>query len=306
MLKGKVAVITGASSGIGAALALRLGAEGATVVLAARRRDRLEEVAQRVRLQYNSPALAVPCDVADPAQAEDMVERAVREFGRIDILVNDAGSGHFARVEETDNGVIGRIFSVNVFALWYTTRPALRQMKEQRSGHIINVASMAGKLGYAFNSAYVAAKHACVGFTHALRQELVETGIHATVICPAGVATDWASVTDGGSMLPFFEAAEPIIRKIAGERHLPLPQVEGVIPPDRIAAAIVEAIYHPVPEVYTHAGSKELVVIAAQDPEGAERLRLAVTLGEREAYEQLSERNPKAGLSNRRAGKGGG
>ncbi len=286
MLTNKVAVITGASSGIGAALAVKLAEAGASVVLAARRKEKLDSLAQQIQAA-GRVAVPVRCDVTKRVEAEQLIHRAVNKFGSIDILVNNAGRGHFAGIEETTDEVIEHMFAVNTFSLWYTTRPALGYMRKKGTGHIINIASMAGKLGYPYNSAYVAAKHACVGFTYALRSELVETGIHATVVCPAGVLTDWATVTEGGSMLPMFSESGPIIKRIAAERGVALPPIEGVLPPEVIAQKIVDCIYHPVAEVYTHKGSKEFAVLAAQDRESAEKHQIPVVLGERAVYQKL-------------------
>jgi len=291
MLTGKVAIITGASSGIGAALAELLAREGATVVLAARRTERLESLVNRIQ-NTGGRAIAHQCDVTVRASAEKVVQATAEKCGRIDILVNNAGRGHFASIEETTDDTIERMFAVNAFSLWYTTRPVLRYMKEQRSGHIINIASMAGKLGYPYNSAYVAAKHAVVGFTHALRQELAETGIHASVVCPAGVLTDWASETEGGSMLPFFSESGPIIKRIAAERRISLPPIEGLISPEKVAQKILDCIKKPVAEVYTQAGAKEFVILAAQNREEAERHLLPVVLGERAVYDRIKQ-NPE-------------
>ncbi len=289
MLTGKVAIITGASSGIGASLAELLAREGASVVLAARRRERLESLADRIR-GNGGQALIHRCDVTVRKEAEELVHAAVAQYGRIDILVNNAGRGHLASVEETTDEMIEHMFAVNAFSLWYTTRPALHYMKKQHSGHIINIASMAGKLGYPYNSAYVAAKHACVGFTHALRMELVETGIQASVVCPAGVLTDWASEAEGGSMLPLFSESGPIIKRIAAERGISLPPIEGVIPAERVAAKILDCINTPVAEVYTQQGAHEFVILAAQDREKAERHQLPIVLGERVAYDRLKQK----------------
>jgi short-subunit dehydrogenase len=288
MLDGKVAIITGASSGIGAALALQLSREGAAVILAARRKERIEELAREIG-GGGYTALAVRADVTRRPEAEMLVNTAIERYGRLDILVNNAGRGHFASVEETTDEMIRSMFELNVYSLWYTTRPALVQMKKQGSGHIINIASLAGKLGYPFNSAYVAAKHACVGFTHALRMELVETGIHATVVCPAGVLTEWAGATEGGSMLPFFTDSGPFIRKIAAERHIALPPIEGAISADQVAGQIVKCIYAPVAELYTHRGSAEFVRRVADDRAEAEKHQLPVVLGERVAYDRLKK-----------------
>lgn len=291
MLSGKVAVITGASSGIGAALAKRLAEEGAVVVLAARRIEKLQEVAEQIKA-VGGRAVIHPTDVTVKAEAEHLIHQSVQDHKRLDILVNNAGRGHLASVEETTDEMIHSMFKVNVFALWYTVRPALSYMKQQGSGHIINVASMAGKLGYPYNSAYVAAKHAVVGFTMALRQELMETGIHATVVCPAGVKTDWASVTEGGSMLPLFSESGPLIKKIAAERGITLPPIEGVLPPEAIAEKVVACIYHPVAELYTHRGAKEFLELATRDREAAERHQLPVVLGERAVYERVKGKSP--------------
>lgn len=292
MLTGKVAVITGASSGIGASLARLLAREQVSIVLAARRKDTLDVLAAEIT-KAGGAAVAIRSDVTVREDAEQVVQDAVDTFGRIDILVNNAGRGHFASVEDTSDATLENMFAVNVFPLWYTTRPALAFMKRQGSGHIINIASMAGKLGYPYNSAYVAAKHACVGFTMALRQELAETGIHASVVCPAGVLTEWAMVTEGGSMLPFFSESGPAIKRIAGERNIKLPQIEGVKHPDEIAKSILECIYTPVAEVYTHKGSREFAVLAVQEREKAELHQLPVVLGEREVYEKIKSINKK-------------
>ena len=292
MLNNMVAVVTGASSGIGASLSLILAQKNAKVVLSARRGHELEVIASRIK-QMGGSCVVQPCDITNRKDAEQIIHRTVKEFGRIDVLVNNAGRGHFSSVEDTTDEMIQSMFALNVFPLWYTTRPSLTYMKQQGTGHIINVASMAGKIGYPYNSAYVAAKHACVGFTHALRQELAETGIHATVVCPGGVSTDWANVTEGGAMRSFFSESGKSVKRIAAERGIPLPLIEGLKTPDEIAAAIVDCIHHPVPEVFTHRGSREFVLLATQDTEQAEHQQLPVVLGEREVYQRIRERGLK-------------
>jgi short-subunit dehydrogenase len=281
-----VTVITGASSGIGSALAKELAREGHRLVLAARREDRLGELERELRATGGT-VLAVRCDVSNRDEAEELIHRTVREFGGIDVLVNNAGRGHFSSVEDTTDEMIENMFAVNVYALWYTTRPALRYMRARGSGHIINVASIAGKIAFPYNSAYVAAKHACVGFTHALRLELAETGIYASVVCPAGVMTEWATATEGGSILEMFSASGPDVKRIAAERGATLPPIEGVLPAAAVAGAIASCIRAPVAEVYTHRGSHEFVVLSAQSREEAEGYQVPVALGERPVYERL-------------------
>jgi short-subunit dehydrogenase len=293
-MKHRVAVVTGASSGIGASLAVLLSREPIIVVAAARRMERLRELSSRIR-DEGGTCLPMRCDVTKREEAERLIETAVREYGRLDVLVNNAGRGHFSSIEETTDEMIAHMFAVNVYSLWYTTRPALRQMKRQGSGHIINVASMAGKLGFPFNGAYVAAKHACVGFTYALRSELTGTGIYASVVCPSSVLTDWASSTEGGPMRELFSKSGPVAKKIAAERGITLPGIEGVKSPDAVAEQILECIRHPVPEVFTHSGSKEMVMRAAEGIEQVELQQLPIVLGEREIYSQIKGDRSSAG-----------
>jgi uncharacterized protein len=288
MLTGKIAVITGASSGIGAALARLLAAEGATVVVAARRVDRLYDLARQIASD-GGKAIVHPCDVTVRAEAEHLIHQTFDDLKRIDILVNNAGRGHFANIEDTTDEIIQHMFKLNVYSLWYTVRPVLPYMKQQGSGHIINIASMAGKVGYPYNSPYVAAKHACVGFTHALRHELMETGIHASVGCPNGAVTHWADATEGGSMLPMFSESGPIIKRIAQEKGIALPAIEGVLPAETVAQKILDCIHNPVAEVYTHRGAKEFAEMAVRDREESERHQLPVVLGEREVYEKVKK-----------------
>lgn len=281
-----VTVITGASSGIGTALARRLAAQGHRLVIAARRTDRLATLEQELRAG-GAAVLTVGCDVTKRAEAEELIHRTVRTFGQIDVLVNNAGRGHFSSIEDTTDEMIESMFAVNAYALWYTTRPALAYMRARGSGHIINIASMAGKIAFPYNSAYVAAKHACVGFTHALRLELAETGIHASVVCPAGVLTDWATTTEGGSILEMFSESGAEAKRIAAERGVPLPPIEGVKSAEAVAEAIAACIHRPAAEVYTHKGSREFVVLSAESREAAEQYQIPVVLGERAAYERL-------------------
>jgi short-subunit dehydrogenase len=288
-IQNAVVVITGASSGIGAALAQMLAREGARLVLAARRTSRLEQLADALDASRRN-VIAVTTDVTVRSQAEHLIEQTLSVFGRIDVLVNNAGRGHMATIEETEDDIVERIFAVNTFALWRTTRPALRAMKKQGCGHIITVASMAGKAGFPLNSAYVAAKHAAVGFSRALRMELLETGIHASVICPGGVETEWAGVTEGGAMAGLFSEAGPAIARIEAELGEGPSAMEQVISADRVADAIRNCMLSPKAEVYTHRGSREFAALVECDPEAAERQRLPFVIAEREAYARLRKR----------------
>jgi short-subunit dehydrogenase len=286
-----VAVITGASAGIGAALARLLASKGMRLVIGARRGELLSNLAREID-PAGMKVVPFTADVSRRDQAEALVDEALNRFGRIDVLVNNAGHGHFGSVEDTSDETIERIFAVNTFALWYASRPALEAMRRQGSGHILTVSSMAGVVGFPFNSAYVAAKHAAVGFTRALRMELIGTGINASVVLPGGVATDWAEKTEGGPMLPMFQQSGPIAARIAAERAIVPPEMEGVMPPQRVADAIYECILHPIPEVFTHAGTRDFARLTATDPEQAEHLRLPSALAERSLYATLRKRRP--------------
>lgn len=289
MLSKKTILITGASSGIGASLAREASRQGASVMLAARRQDRLAALAEELRSSASSGQriLIHPCDISDRKQAENLVTKTIFTLGRVDVLINNAGRGHFATIEETTDETIQSMFELNVYPLWYTSRPLLPTMKKRGSGHIINIASIAGKLGFPFNSAYVAAKHAVVGFTHALRLELAESGVHATVVCPAGVDTEWASVTEGAPMNSLFAEAGPLAELIAKERGVALPAIEGPIPADEAARRILRCIGSPVPELYIHRGLYEFLADAALDRSSSEERQIPAAIAEKAVYARV-------------------
>jgi len=278
-----VVVITGASSGIGAATARRFAREGARVVLAARRAERLAEIAQELR-QSGATALAIPTDVTDPEQARRLIEQTLEHFGRLDVLINNAGRGYVGAVEETTPEMLLRMFAVNAFALWYVTAPALPVMKAQRRGHIIVISSVVGRWGYPYSSAYVAAKHAAVGFVAALRTELVGTGVEASVVCPAAVDTDWGKVTEGGPLGDLYIAGIRRSKAIAAERGLPLAPLSRILSPDDIAEQLVQLVRSPRSDLFTHPGTAELAELAARDREALEQQMLSFYLGVQQVY----------------------
>jgi NADP-dependent 3-hydroxy acid dehydrogenase YdfG len=188
-LNGKVAVVTGASSGIGEATVRSLAAEGAAVVAGARRKERLEGLVEEVT-RDGGKAIAVECDVTDEGQAHALVHRAIGEFGRIDILVNNAGVMLLSRVEKGLSDEWRRMFDVNVLGLLYATDAAIEAMKEQGSGHIVNVSSVAGRKTRPTGGVYSGTKFAVNAISEALRQELLEDGIRITMVEPGAVATE--------------------------------------------------------------------------------------------------------------------
>jgi NAD(P)-dependent dehydrogenase (short-subunit alcohol dehydrogenase family) len=183
-----VVVLTGASSGIGRALALRLAEEGAWLVLAARSADELEATAEACRAR-GGKAVAVPTDVADEAQCRALVGAAVDAFGRVDTLVNNAGISMWARFDELESlEPIERIMRVNYFGAVYCTHAALPHLKAS-DGRIVNVASLTGKTGVPTRTGYAASKHAMAGFFDSLRIELMDSGVSVTTVYPGFVAT---------------------------------------------------------------------------------------------------------------------
>ena len=188
-LNGKVAVVTGASSGIGEATVRSLAAEGAAVVAGARRKERLEGLVEEVT-RDGGKAIAVECDVTDEEQAHALVHRAIGEFGRIDILVNNAGVMLLSKVEKGLSNEWRRMFDVNVLGLLYATEAAIEATKEQGSGHIVNVSSVAGRKTRPTGGVYSGTKFAVNAISEALRQELLEDGIRITMVEPGAVATE--------------------------------------------------------------------------------------------------------------------
>ncbi|PYE49368.1 SDR family oxidoreductase [Deinococcus yavapaiensis] len=188
-LSGQVAIVTGASSGIGEATALALSAEGAGVVLVARREERLRELQSRIEAQGGRAEIVV-ADVADESQARLAVERAVGAFGRVDILVNNAGLMLLGPVTNADTTDWRRMIDVNLLGLMYATHAAVPHMKTQGNGHVVNISSVSGRGASPTSAGYSATKWGVGGFSEGLRQEVRLHGIRVTVIEPGVVATE--------------------------------------------------------------------------------------------------------------------
>lgn len=285
-----VIVITGASSGIGAALARCCAARGAKVVACARRGGRLVQLAREASTAGGS-ILPVTADISRRAEVQHVIQQAVDTFDKVDVLVNNAGRGNCASVEDTPLEQLESIFAVNVFALWHTAAAVLPLMKARSSGHIITVASVAGTMGYPFDSAYVAAKHAAVGFHAALRTELLGTGVKATLVCPDGVSTEWSDATEGGSYGELFAGGIRRSRTIARERDVGFAPLSRMITAEDAANIIITAIENPdsPADIYTHPGTHERAEAVARRREDVETAMLPLFLGMREEYESRKE-----------------
>lgn len=190
-LAGKIALVTGASSGIGAASAVALAAAGATVAVSARRADRLAQLVSAIEAAGGT-ALALPGDMALEADAIQAVEDTVSTFGRIDILVNSAGVMQAGGIENADLDLIRRVYDINLFGTVYTCKAAVAHMLAQGGGDIINVSSMAGRKGGPMTTAYSGSKHALNAMTDAMRQELGGRNIRVTILMPGATETEVA------------------------------------------------------------------------------------------------------------------
>jgi 3-oxoacyl-[acyl-carrier protein] reductase len=189
-LAGQVAVITGAGRGIGAAIARKLAAMGATAVLLGRTRSHLEATAKAI-LEGQGKAEVVPCDVADLRSVDNTAEQVKQKFGRVDILVNNAGVGGFSTpLHELPPDTWDHIMNTNLRGVYHLIRSFAPLMIQARSGHIVNISSLAGKNALPNGAAYAASKWGLNGLTYSVAEELRGHGIRVSVICPGSVNTE--------------------------------------------------------------------------------------------------------------------
>jgi NADP-dependent 3-hydroxy acid dehydrogenase YdfG len=209
-LAGKVALVTGASSGIGAATAVALAAAGATVAISARRKDRLDEIVAQIEAA-GGKALALPGDMAVEADAIAAVEDTARLLGRIDILINSAGIMQAGGIEGADLDEYRKVVDINLMATVYTCKAAIPHMLAHGVGDIINISSLAGRKGGPETNAYSASKHAVNAMTNGMRQELGDRNIRVSFLMPGATETE---VAQGISNPAWREAIQKHVTKV--------------------------------------------------------------------------------------------
>jgi NADP-dependent 3-hydroxy acid dehydrogenase YdfG len=226
-IEGKVVVITGASSGLGEASARHLSALGATVVLGARRMERIQALADELKAK-GGQSLAVETDVTKREQVEQLVDSAVKAFGRVDVMINNAGLMPSSMLDRLKVDDWDRMIDVNLKGVLYGIAAALPHMQRQKAGHFINVSSVAGHKVHAGGAVYAATKHAVRALSEGLRQEVKPYNIRTTIISPGAVATE----------LPD-RITEPDVQAYMKKAY------ESAIPADSFARAVAYAISQP-------------------------------------------------------------
>ncbi|MDB6017989.1 MAG: Short-chain dehydrogenase/reductase [Pedosphaera sp.] len=252
-IAGSVVVITGASSGIARATALMIAEQRGSVVLASRQEKVLQEVAAEC-VERGGEALAVRTDVTDERQVQELSRRAVERFGRIDVWVNAAAVALYAKFEEAPADTFRRVIETNLFGYIHGARVALPIFRRQGQGMLINIASVFGKVGAPYVSAYATSKFAVTGFSESLRAELRdEPEIHVCTILPATIDT-------------------PIFQHAANFTGRALQALPPVYRPEKVARAIVSCILNPKREVNVGAAAKQVAMLQKFSTPLAERV----------------------------------
>ena len=247
-MKHKVWLITGCSTGFGRELAIQVLNQGHMAVVGARK---LKDVADIVSM-HPEKAIAVQLDVTKKEEIKASVDMAVETFGTIDVLVNNAGIGYFGAIEESEEDEVRKMFEVNFFGLAALTREVLPVMRGNRRGHIINISSIGGFVGFPAVGFYNATKFAVAGYSEALAKEVEPLGIQVSVICPSGFRTDWAGRSANDSKI--------VIDDYKASAHLNQSTIRGYSgkqpgDPAKAAAAILEIAEMPKPPLYLFLGA---------------------------------------------------
>lgn len=250
--RGRVAVVTGASSGIGLAVATQLARAGAAVVLGARRHDKLQQAVGSIRVE-GGRAEGEAMDVTSEDDVSRLVARALSTFGGLHIMICNAGFGFHGRVEDTPPDVMQRLMDVNFLGTFFAARAALPIFRRQNSGHLMIVSSIVGQRGIAGMSGYSASKAAQVGFAESLRSEFDGTGVEISVVFPVSTETEFRSA----------------MQRDYGHSVSGLGPKQSV---EHVAQAMVHGIRRAQVEIYPHRTSKGLTILNAIAPRFTDRL----------------------------------
>ena len=231
----KVWLITGCSTGFGRELATNALEAGHKVVVTARKPQDIEDIVTG----FPDTSIAVKLDVTKPEEIKSSVQESIEKFGRIDVLVNNAGIGYFGAIEESEDEEVRRMFEINFFGLANMIKEVLPIMRKQRSGHIINIASIGGLVSFPAVGFYNATKYAVDGLSESLAKETAPLGIKVTVIAPSGFRTDWAGRSANNSKIVIEDYATT-----AGQNKNNIRGYSGNQPSDpvRAAKAIIKAV----------------------------------------------------------------
>ena len=241
-IRGAAVLITGASSGIGAATARLFARQGARLALSARRLDRLHEVAEQCRGAGAAAVSVRRVDVGRPAEIRSFVAGALRDYDRVDVLVNNAGLGWHGRFAAMPEDAIRELVETNLFGLAIATQAVLPAMLEQNAGVIINVASVVGFRAMPYSAFYSATKHAVVGLSHALRGELSGTGVKVSTVYPGTTRTEFFGPE--GPRAPLVQSADWVARAIV--RTARRPRRDVIIAPYRVAHLVEPVLGGPL------------------------------------------------------------
>ena len=203
--EGKIVLVTGASSGIGRQVSLDFSGHGAqSIILVARSRSKLEDLEKTISRKFNIKTIIYPCDVSKKSEVEQMGREILDKCGHVDVLVNNAGFGLYGKVQNQSIDQIESVTFTNYLGVVYCTKVFLDSMIARKSGHIVNLASVAASFGVAGLSAYCASKYAVLGFSESLSQELHGTGVGLTVVSPMGVKTNFFNNSSFGGRIPYY------------------------------------------------------------------------------------------------------
>ena len=240
-LRGSIGILTGASRGLGVYIAEALTRKGVSLALAARSGDDLKETQASVE-RLGGRAISVPTDVGKLSDLRALVETTEQELGPIDLLVNNAGVEKYALYQELDPQVIEKTLRVNLWAPEVLTRLVLPGMIERRRGHIVNIASVAGKTAVPYNSVYSSSKHGLVGFSWSLREEVKQYHVGVSVVCPG-------FVSDSGMFHRWSRGTKP-------------PSVSRPVAPEKVADAVVKAVEGDKAEIIVARGLSNIVDVS--------------------------------------------